>query len=168
MKLYYDVFKFNDHQYYLIASDTGLCFVGSPDEDLSEVENFFAADDLTQNPEKLAPAKTQLQEFLRGTRQTFDVPLDSMFGTPLQQQVWHALTTIDYGATLTYQQLAQRVGHPNAIQAVASAVGRNPWMIVVPCHRVIRTDHTMGGYRGGLPLKKALLKMENTQTALSF
>ncbi|WP_252902836.1 methylated-DNA--[protein]-cysteine S-methyltransferase [Paucilactobacillus hokkaidonensis] len=69
---------------------------------------------------------------------------------------------------MTYQELAQRINRPTAIRAVASAVGRNPWMMVVPCHRVIRTDHTMGGYRGGLPLKTALLKMENTLTTLAF
>ncbi|WP_223875871.1 methylated-DNA--[protein]-cysteine S-methyltransferase [Paucilactobacillus kaifaensis] len=168
MELYYDIFKFNDHQYYLIASDSGLCFVGSPDAELAEADGFFATDNLTRNPDKLAQVKTQLQEFLSGSRQNFDLALDAQFGTPLQRKVWQTLTTIKYGETLTYQQLAHRIGHPTAIRAVASAVGRNPWMIVVPCHRVIRTDHTMGGYRGGLPLKTALLKLESSRTALTF
>lgn len=168
MKLYYDIFKFNNHQYYLIASDAGLCFVGSPDAALTEVNNFFVTNSLIRNSEKLMPFTEQLRAFLQGNRQTFDLPLETRMGTPLQRQVWQSLTTIKYGDTITYQQLAQQVGHPTAIRAVANAVGRNPWMIIVPCHRVVRTDHTMGGYRGGQPLKTALLQMENNKTALLF
>lgn len=168
MQLYYDVLEFDHHQFYLIASETGLCFVGSPDAPLSEVNHFFTTDELTQNEAKIAPIKQQLTEFMTGTRTDFSINLDPLFGTPLQQQVWHALAAIPYGETTTYSQLAATTDHPTAIRAVASTVGRNPWLIVVPCHRVLRADHNLGGYRGGLLLKEALLAMEQNRTALAF
>ena len=114
-----------------------------------------------ENPAVFATAITQLQEYFRGTRQTFDLPLDAS-GTAFQQQAWAALQQIPYGATLTYQQQATAMGKPAAVRAVGTANGRNPLSIVVPCHRVIGANGSLTGYGGGLPAKQWLLSHEAT------
>lgn len=83
-------------------------------------------------------------------------------GTPFQQKVWRELTNIPKGSTITYKELARRVGKPRAIRAVANAVGANKLLIMIPCHRVVRSDGTLGGYSGpgGMKAKRALLKQE--------
>lgn len=84
-------------------------------------------------------------------------------GTPFQKKVWLALTNIPKGTTVTYKELAKRVGKPRAIRAVANAVGANKLLVKIPCHRVIRSDGSLGGYSGpgGIKTKRALLKKEN-------
>ena len=85
-----------------------------------------------------------------------------MKGTPFQISVWEALKTIPRGETRTYTEIAQQIGRPNAVRAVANAIGRNPYPPRIPCHRVIRSDGTLGGYsgKGGLKTKRLLLKNE--------
>lgn len=168
MKLYYDFLTYQTHRYLIVASDHGLCFVGTPDNDLKELDAFIPDAQLVQDTRKVSQAKQELTDYFNGTRQKFSLTLDAEFGTPLQQKVWRTLPEIPYGQTMTYKQFAAKVGHPKAIRAVASAVGRNPWMLVAPCHRVMRTDHGLGGFRGGLPLKHALLKMEQNHQAIDF
>lgn len=88
--------------------------------------------------------------------------IDALEATALQKKVWHALCTIPRGEVITYAALAKKVGKPRAVRAVASAVGRNPLAPMVPCHRVVRSDGTLGGYsaKGGVKTKRALLKKE--------
>lgn len=86
-------------------------------------------------------------------------------GTPFQKEVWKALQTIPSGTTQSYQEIAKRIGRPEATRAVANAVGANPLAIVIPCHRVIRTDGSLGGYRWGKELKKKLLLREGITTS---
>ena len=93
--------------------------------------------------------RAQLDEYFAGQRQQFDVPLKST-GTPFQQRVWEELLRIPFGKTITYGQLAQRVGQPTASRAVGNANGRNPISILVPCHRVIGTSGKLTGYAGGV------------------
>jgi len=101
----------------------------------------------------------QLAEYWSGRLRTFSVPLD-LQGSPFQQKVWQSLMTIPWGKTRTYQEQARLLGDPNAIRAVATANGRNPVAIVVPCHRVIGTDGSLTGYAGGLERKQFLLELE--------
>lgn len=107
----------------------------------------------------LKEAKKQVDEYLAGTRKEFDLPL-LMEGTPFQQRVWAALQTIPYGETRSYHEIAVLTGNEKAVRAVGSANGRNPIAIIVPCHRVINTGGKLGGYGGGLPLKRQLLELE--------
>src|SRR6185436_13964751 len=104
-------------------------------------------------------AERELGEYLRGERQTFTVPLRPQ-GTPFQESVWNALLAIPYGAQRSYADIARVIGSPKAVRAVGTANGRNPIAIIVPCHRVIASDGTLGGYGGGLPAKEWLLKLE--------
>lgn len=112
-----------------------------------------------ENYPLLAKAEVQLSEYFRGERRAFDLPLASA-GTPFQKTVWQALTEIPFGATISYRELAERVGRPTSFRAVAQAVGANPIAIVVPCHRVIGSDGSLTGFAGGLEAKKTLLSLE--------
>jgi methylated-DNA-[protein]-cysteine S-methyltransferase len=106
----------------------------------------------------------QLREYFSGRRREFDLPL-GFAGTAFQKSVWRRLQEIPYGATISYGELARRVGNPKASRAVGSANGKNPLPIVVPCHRVIASDGTLGGFGGGLPTKQALLDLESKAAA---
>ncbi len=107
----------------------------------------------------------QLQEYFAGERTTFEVPL-LMKGAEFERQVWQALRGIPYGQTVSYGEIARRVGQPSAARAVGLANGRNPIAVIVPCHRVIGADGTLTGYGGGLERKRLLLDLENGQTSL--
>jgi methylated-DNA-[protein]-cysteine S-methyltransferase len=111
------------------------------------------------DPERFAAEIAQLREYFDGTRRVFDVPL-ALRGTPFQIKVWAALTDIPYGTTITYGELARRIGQPNAVRAVGAANGKNPVPIIVPCHRVIGSDGSLTGYGGGVAIKAALLDHE--------
>ena len=100
-----------------------------------------------------------MQQFFDGARREFDLPLHPL-GTPFQLQVWNALRGIAYGTTISYAELAARIGNPAARRAVGAANGRNPLPIVVPCHRVIGRDGSLVGFGGGLEVKRALLALE--------
>ena len=104
-------------------------------------------------------AAQQLREFFRGQRFAFDVPLD-LIGTPFQLEVWKALTRIPYGRTSSYRDIAEAVNRPRGFQAIGQANTRNPIPVIVPCHRVINADGSLGGYGGGIGRKKQLLELE--------
>lgn len=104
-------------------------------------------------------AITELSEYFVGKRQQFTIPL-KFYGTPFQQEVWQALCQIPYGQTISYKALAENIGKPTAFRACANANGKNPISLIVPCHRVIASDGSLGGYTGGVAIKKTLLKLE--------
>jgi methylated-DNA-[protein]-cysteine S-methyltransferase len=107
----------------------------------------------------LEKAIMQLEQYFNGTLQTFDVPISAK-GTPFQQQVWAVLTTIPFGQTWSYQDIANAINNPKAVRAVGLANGKNPISVIVPCHRVIGKNGKLTGYAGGIDCKKALLKHE--------
>src|SRR6266852_9084033 len=107
----------------------------------------------------------QLRAYFAGDLETFDLQL-APEGTPFQQTVWKELCNIPYGETISYGQLATRIGNPNASRAVGLANGSNPIPIVIPCHRVIGSNGKLTGYGGGLPLKEKLLALERRQLRL--
>jgi len=118
-------------------------------------------------PSVLQEAVTQLQDYFDGKRTHFDLTLNPA-GTEFQQKVWKGLCEIPFGKTMSYLELAKQLGDVKAIRAVASANGKNPLWIVVPCHRVIGTDGSLTGYAGGLWRKKWLLEHENPSTQQSL
>jgi methylated-DNA-[protein]-cysteine S-methyltransferase len=157
MQLNYDLLDTNSPAGTLLlaASERGLAVLSfRPQETLARKKVTCVRD-----PAALRPYITHLREFLAGERRDFDVPLD-LRGTEFQLRCWNQLMKIPYGEVITYAQLAQRVGSPNGFRAVGHANGQNPIAIVVPCHRVIASDGTLGGYGGGLPMKQWLLDLE--------
>jgi O-6-methylguanine DNA methyltransferase len=109
----------------------------------------------------LLETERQLREYATGRRFTFDLPLD-LLGTPFQLAVWRALAEIPYAETRSYRDIATAVGRPGGFQAIGQANTRNPIPIVIPCHRVINADGSLGGYGGGLDRKRTLLTLERT------
>lgn len=135
----------------LCADEEGLCgvhFVGTEAEPDTGTEN-----------ELLRRTARELDEYFGGKRRDFDIPL-SLHGTPFQRRVWEALLQIPYGETRSYAEVAAMAGSPKAFRAVGMANHNNPVSILVPCHRVINTGGGLGGYGGGLDVKRFLLQLE--------
>ncbi|CCQ94905.1 Methylated-DNA--protein-cysteine methyltransferase, constitutive [[Clostridium] ultunense Esp] len=117
------------------------------------------ANRLIRDDDRLADVKSQLEEYFRGNRKTFTLPLD-LKGTPFQKAVWNALLEIPYGETRSYKQIALRLNMPRAVRAIGGANHDNPIPILVPCHRVIGSNGELIGYGGGLSIKEKLLHLE--------
>ena len=115
--------------------------------------------DMIHDPQALTPFTAQIKAYLQGDLKHFDLPLD-FSGTSFQNRVWAELARIPFGQTRSYQDIAAALGNPSACRAVGSACGKNPIPIVVPCHRVIAKSGGLGGFSGGLDVKKALLAIE--------
>lgn len=111
-------------------------------------------------PARLDAAARELEEYFAGRRHRFDLPLDLQLSAGFRRQVVQQLPQIEYGATVSYAELAQRAGSARAVRAAGSACARNPLPVVVPCHRVVRSDGGLGGYVGGSAAKRALLELE--------
>jgi methylated-DNA-[protein]-cysteine S-methyltransferase len=103
----------------------------------------------------------ELNAYFEGKAKSFDVKFDLQVGTEFQRKVWNQLLTIPYGKTISYQDLANQLGNPLCIRAAASANGRNPIPIIIPCHRVIGSDNSLTGYALGIEFKRQLLALEN-------
>jgi len=149
----------------LIASQKGLsCLLFSQSPIPQSLREKSIVD--SQENQIITTAKTQLEEYFAGQRDTFTVPLD-LVGTPFQVQVWKSLTKVKFGATRSYGEQASSIGRPTAVRAVGSANGKNPVAIILPCHRVIASDGSLGGYAGGLSIKRKLLALEKASSETS-
>jgi len=161
--IYWSVLTNEDWNIHVAAIDDGLCFVGSHNQSLDELTKWassrYPGINLIRNDEKLRPFIIELTEYLQGTREHFTFPI--LFkGTPFQEAVWQALCDIPYGQTKSYSDIAQSIQKPAAIRAVGTAIGANPILITVPCHRVIGENGALTGYRGGIEMKAKLLELE--------
>ena len=149
----------------LLAGDAdGLTLIGFPKGSMRREPE----PDWIFNEKPLGEARRQLREYFAGERREFDLPL-KLSGTDFQVSVLRALREIPYGQTVSYGEIARRIGRPRAVRAVGAANGRNPLPIVVPCHRVIGSTGDLTGFGGGLDTKEALLRLEaeNTHDLLS-
>ena len=115
---------------------------------------------------RLRKAQAQLTDYLAGARRSFDLPLDLSQGTSFQQKVWRTLRRVSYSRLRSYQWVAVRVGGRQYARAVGNAVGANPMPIMIPCHRIVAQDASLGGFSGGLPTKRKLLTLEGTLAEL--
>ena len=116
------------------------------------------------NSEVIAHAIAELNAYFAGTLRDFTVPIRQV-GTEFQLRVWRQLQHIPYGATSTYARIADAMGQPQAVRAVANAIGANPLSIIVPCHRVVGADYSLTGYAGGIAAKRTLLQIEGGESA---
>ncbi|NLB23789.1 MAG: methylated-DNA--[protein]-cysteine S-methyltransferase [Clostridium sp.] len=144
----------------IISSPLGAIHLKADQEALYVLEftDSSLSESITNNP-ILKLAQKELNEYFKGIRKEFTVPVH-LEGTSFQQQVWQELQDIPYGVTISYGELARRIGNPAASRAVGGANGKNPISIIVPCHRVISSDRKLGGYSSGLPRKVFLLNLE--------
>lgn len=147
----------------LAATVKGLVRVAYESEGFDNVLESVAAKispRVLEAPRRLDAVAAELEEYFAGRRHTFDVPLDYALSSGFRQVVQRYLPMIGYGSTQSYKEVAETVGNPKAVRAVGTACATNPLPVVVPCHRVLRTDGSLGGYIGGLKAKTTLLTLE--------
>ncbi len=148
----------------LAATDLGLVRVAYDIEDHETVLQALAdqiSPRVLSSAARLDEVVRELDEYFEGRRRTFDVTLDWRLSKGFRSTVLHALPGIGYGHTASYADVAQLAGNPKAVRAVGSACATNPLPVVVPCHRVVRSDGAMGGYLGGVEAKRTLLGLES-------
>ena len=143
-----------------IKTPLGIAELCGDSEGLAEIRILDEDLPLTEVPSELAAAAHQLEAYFRGKLKEFTLDLNPQ-GTDFQKKVWNKLREIPYGKTTSYLALSRELGDEKAIRAVASANGKNPLWIIIPCHRVIGSDGSLTGYAGGLHRKKWLLDLEN-------
>ncbi|WP_424767348.1 methylated-DNA--[protein]-cysteine S-methyltransferase [Paenibacillus sp. sgz302251] len=167
--IYWTLLVHNDWRLYMAATSTGLCYVGSQNKSFQQLFDWaskrFPGNVLVQDDQLLQPYADELLEYLHGKRRAFTIPLDFR-GTAFQLAVWNALCEIPYGQTKSYSDIASHIRKPAAVRAVGAAIGANPVLITVPCHRVIGKNGTLTGYRGGLEMKTQLLQLERQESSL--
>ena len=148
----------------LAATEKGLVRVAFEREDFDAVLTALAArisPRVLEAPRRLDVVAAELEEYFAGTRRSFDLPLDHALSSGFRGLVQRHLPDIGYGHTLSYGEVAELVGNPRAVRAVGTACARNPLPVVVPCHRVLRSDGSLGGYLGGREAKATLLQLEH-------
>jgi methylated-DNA-[protein]-cysteine S-methyltransferase len=151
----------------LVASERGLTRVAFASQGHDQVLSELAATispRVLEAPQRLEPAARELDEYFAGRRRAFDLPLDATTSGEFRRIVQQLLPTIAYGHTVSYTELATLAGRPAATRAVGTACATNPLPVVVPCHRVLRSDGSLGGYLGGLEAKRTLLDLERNGT----
>ena len=157
-------FKHSFAEFILGSYDNKLCLCDFRHRQLrpavdNRIQKLLNAVFVEKNSAVIETAKVQLNEYFSGARRSFDLPLITA-GTGFQKSVWEALQAINYGETQSYQNLAIKINNGGAVRAVGTANGANALAIIIPCHRVIASDGSMGGYGGGLLLKTRLLALE--------
>jgi AraC family transcriptional regulator of adaptative response/methylated-DNA-[protein]-cysteine methyltransferase len=146
-------------------NEKGICAIlpgDSPRAVTRELRERFPAAQIERDPRRLTGALPRVISFIDGRIATLGLPLDAV-GTPFQQRVWNALRDIPPGKTASYGDIARRIDAPNSFRAVAQACGANPLALAIPCHRVVRNDGALSGYRWGVARKRALLEREATR-----
>ncbi|HVX30838.1 MAG TPA: methylated-DNA--[protein]-cysteine S-methyltransferase [Nitrolancea sp.] len=146
---------------YLVVSDQGLCAIHYHESEEGIVA-WGKASDLAPTPDQsgIQPFVRQLDQYFAGEREVFDVPVDLSTASPFARRVLEATARVRFGHLATYKSIAHEIGEPGATRAVGNALGSNPIPIVVPCHRVVRSDGSLGGYTGGTEIKRHLLTLE--------
>ncbi|WP_369973785.1 methylated-DNA--[protein]-cysteine S-methyltransferase [Rummeliibacillus sp. POC4] len=158
---YWTSFIQKEWTFFLVATEKGLCYVSTSKEAIEEwCKKHYKTFELIENREKMGKYQKQYEEYFTGKRTFFDIPIN-LQGTPFQKEVWEALLQIPFGKTTCYSEIANRVNRPKAVRAVGGAIGANPILIAIPCHRIIGKNGKLTGFSAGIPLKKALLQIEN-------
>jgi O-6-methylguanine DNA methyltransferase len=161
--LYYTVFHNPVGLTGLVASSHGLIRLINNLADEKSIEKHLVQltnGDISKKPLHFKDLTKQFNLYFDGKLKIFDYPLDLRLGTPFQQKVWKKLLTIPHGKTRSYKWLAQAIKNPQASRAVGNANGKNPLSIIIPCHRVVKLNGDMGGYTGGVSIKRFLLELE--------
>lgn len=145
-----------------MSSDKGLCRVTLPQPSPQQAMDFLGeeVEQAEHNPERVSDLIEQLTAYFNGERPYFKFALDYGSATPFQIAVWEVTRSIPYGETRSYAWVAEKIGKKAAVRAVGGALGKNPLPIIIPCHRVLASNGSLCGFRGGIEMKKHLLKLE--------
>ncbi|UCB51905.1 MAG: methylated-DNA--[protein]-cysteine S-methyltransferase [Candidatus Zixiibacteriota bacterium] len=163
MRLYYATFKSPVGEILATRTEKGLNFITFPKSRWQRFLEALRRDDnieLKKDEKRFSSLKKDMKRYFSGKRVSFRQPLDLSGGTPFQKRVWKAMQRIPPGQTKSYGWLARQAGGKNMARAAGAACGANPIPIVVPCHRVVKSDGSLGGYGGGLGVKRKLLSIE--------
>jgi methylated-DNA-[protein]-cysteine S-methyltransferase len=158
MKIYTSEYKSPFGKFYLASSEKGLArlHLTNKNDFLEKLKKTFPDFELVENIEKNETVIHQLNAYFDGKRESFNVPLH-IVGTDFHKKVWKELKKITFGKTVSYKQIAERIGNPKSVRAVGQANNRNPIPIIIPCHRIIGANGNLIGYGGGLDMKRKLL-----------
>ncbi len=158
IRIHYDFYKIPKDELLIASTQKGICFVGFVDKKKDAVADLTKRFPGFEIEQKAEPMHEIVLQYLDGTHKG-KIPFH-LYGTDFQLKVWEYLQKIPKGKISTYSEIANKIGHPKAVRAVGTAVGQNPVSILIPCHRVLRSDGGLGGYHWGLERKKRLLKSE--------
>jgi methylated-DNA-[protein]-cysteine S-methyltransferase len=163
-KITYTVFKTNQGWMGILASKDGIVAATLPQITRQQAIDLLGekAQEADFSPDALSSITQRFQEYYSGKKTIFPDALDFSGATVFQRQVWQAAQQIPHGETRSYGWIAKQIGKPRAARAVGQALGKNPFLVIVPCHRVIAGDGTLGGFGCGLPAKQKLLKLEKS------
>lgn len=164
-KLYYCTAQIDSIEMMFAHTEEGLAFVDNLVLTESGLKKRFPHHLLIHNHTGNLKYISAFQDYFAGRNKKFIFKYD-LKGTAFQQEVWRSLLTIPFGETRTYKQIAQQIGRPTAFRAVGGAIGKNPVLIAIPCHRVIGSNHNLTGFRGGLVLKAHLLDLEKNRKVI--
>jgi methylated-DNA-[protein]-cysteine S-methyltransferase len=162
MDVFYAQVTIDQQTYYVGSTDKGMSFVSPPGMSLFHVKQRFVPREANfiLDANKNQTIRRYLVDAFQGQVWPAELAFDWLTGTPFQHAVWEALQHIPRGSTCDYSTIAQMIGCPSAVRAVANAIGKNPMLVLNPCHRVIAKNGTIGGFSAGLPLKRQLLALE--------
>ncbi|HEY8436110.1 MAG TPA: methylated-DNA--[protein]-cysteine S-methyltransferase [Haloplasmataceae bacterium] len=146
-------FRWKRWTFYVVKNERGICYVDVKKPDFPAIFS----------QEQVMGDIAAFLDYLHGVKQEIPVSLSIEGGTPFQQKVWQALLSIPYGATASYSEVARFIGMPNGVRAVGSAIGKNPILMAIPCHRVVGKDGSLRGFRSGIDLKRELLLLEKNR-----
>ena len=162
-KIFWKLLIHNEWKLYIAATEKELCYIGSPNKPFEEMEMWltkrFPKLVLVGNDEVVEVYTNQIQAYLDGERSEFRY--QDLNGTAFQLAVWDALTKIPYGEKKSYSEIANMIQNPKAVRAVGAAIGANPVLMTIPCHRVVAKNGALTGFRGGLEMKEKLLALES-------
>ena len=163
--IYWTQLKQGQWNMYVAATTAGLCYIGSPNAPFEEfavwAKKRLPFHILIEDAKELQAYIKEIIAYLEGRSNKYTLAMD-LHGTPFQQAVWQVLQELEYGQVVTYTDIAQKIGKPQSVRAVGSAIGANPVLLFVPCHRVIAKSGKLGGFRAGLEMKEQLLKLEQS------
>jgi methylated-DNA-[protein]-cysteine S-methyltransferase len=165
--LYYTIFKTKPGWIGILASKDGLRAVTLPQKTEHQAVDSLGeqAKQAIFSPQNFVDLTRRFQEYYSGKRTVFLNKLDCSNATAFQRQVWETTRLIPYGETRSYGWIAKQIGKPKEVRAIGQALGKNPFLIIVPCHRVIASDGSLGGFGGGLETKQTLLEMEKVASS---
>jgi len=166
LSINYATFEWGNYIIYLAATAEGLCFISAGKDGETELkawhQKYFKNRTLKEGDAALNEYKDEIAHYLTGKKEIFQSQVQ-LYGTEFQRKVWNELRNIPFGETRSYTDIATTIGRPKAVRAVANAIGNNPLLFIVPCHRVIRKDGSLSGFRAGTELKEKLLQLEKIQ-----